>query len=221
MEKFETNEKVEIPIELSFYFENEVARVMNTIKRYAWYTENKYRPSLPEGIKFKLDNGQEVSEEDIRIALEKEYKEDTYKKEEEEIMKSWESESAGFLEKLKSLGRPLPDRFYIFLTAYGVGGSYGYPDKVYINMRNTSKAGILGTIFHEMVHLVIEDLIQKNNIPHWTKERIVNLIMNKFSPDKPIMQRDPENAKEIGEIFEREFPDVERIISEISKLNSQ
>lgn len=34
------------------------------------------------------------------------------------------------------------------------------------------------TIVHEIVHLLIENQIQKHKIQHWEKERIVDLILN-------------------------------------------
>lgn len=218
MNSFESNEKVSIPIEVSFSLEDEILRIKNTIKKYEWFVENRYNPDLPAEIKNKLEKREEVTEEDIKIATEKEYSGDKYQPKADEIIKAWKVESADFLEKLKSLGRSLPEKYFVFITTYGVGGSYGYPDNIQLNINKVSKGGILHTIFHEMVHLAIEDLIKLHNIPHWTKERLVDLTMNKFFPNKPRLQKYPENAEKISDIFEREFPNIEKIIIEVSKI---
>lgn len=218
MKNFESPENLRMPIEVSFSMDREIFRVKNTVKKYKWYIENGYKPSLPTDIENKLEKGEEVSNEDIESSVKKEYEEEKYKVEANKITNALENESPAFIEKLKSLGRPMPDKFYIFLTTYGVAGSYGYPDKITLNINKISKIGAISIIFHEMVHLLTEDLIKKYNVQHWTKERLINLTMNRFFPDKPTLQRDPENAEQISNIFEREFPNIEKIIEEVSGL---
>lgn len=66
--------------------------------------------------------------------------------------------------------------------------------------------------------MTIEPLIQEYKIQHWEKERIVDLIINKFFPEDQKVQRDPEDSEKISEIFEKNFPDVEKIIVEVSKI---
>lgn len=160
----------------------------------------------------------EVSDEEVRAAVEAEYRDHAYSEKARELEEAWEAESGNFIEKLKTLGRPLPQAYKIFLSRYGTGGSYGYPDVIQLNLNKTSDRGPLYTAFHEMVHLTIQDLIEKYNIPHWTKERLVDLTMNKFFPDKEQLQRDPEHAEQIREIFEKGFPNIEKIISEVSEI---
>ena len=160
----------------------------------------------------------EVSNEEVRAAVEAEYRDHAYSEKARELEKAWEAESSDFIEKLKTLGRPLPQAYKIFLSRYGTGGSYGYPDVIQLNLNKTSNRGPLYTAFHEMVHLTIQDLIEKYDIPHWTKERLVDLTMNKFFPDKEQLQRDPEHAEQIIEIFEKGFPNIEKIISEVSEI---
>jgi len=205
-------------IEVSFSLEDEVLRIKKTIGKYKWYVDNGYKPDLPGAIKEKLEKGESVTDEDIRIATEKEYSPERYKEKADEINKAWKLESENFFRKLKSLGRPLPAKYYIHLTRYGVGGSYGFPEDIQLNINKNFRGGILGTIFHEMVHLAIEDLIKLHHIPHWTKERLVNLTMNKFFPESSHLQRDPEHAERITEIFEKEFPNIEKVITEVKNI---
>lgn len=180
--------------------------------------ENGYQLGLPQSIKDRLENNKDVSDEEIRAAIEAEYQDHAYSENARELEEAWEAESGDFIEKLKTLRRPLPQAYKIFLSRYGTGGSYGYPDVIQLNLNRVSNRGSLYIVFHEMVHLAIQDLIEKYNIPHWTKERLVDLIMNKFFPDKEQLQRDPEHADQIDEIFEKEFPNIEKVIAEVSQI---
>ena len=117
---------------------------------------------------------------------------------------------------MKTLELPLSDKYYVSITKYGNGGGYGTPSSV--QLRFEQPRSVTHTLAHEIVHLTIEHLIKKYQIDHWTKERIVDLVMNKFFPDNQRLQRNPENVEKVSEIFEREFPDIEKIIAEISKL---
>lgn len=219
-ERLKSPEEIKIPIEVQYSVDNEVSRIRRTIDKYSWFIENGYKPRLPQAIKDRLENGDDISDDEIKSATEGEYQNEMYQAKANEIRGAWEIESGYFLEKLKTLGRPMVEQYTVFLTKYGTGGSYGYPNLVQLNLNNTSNRGVLYVTFHEMVHLTIQDLIEKYKIPHWTKERLVDLTMNNFFPDKKRSQRDPENAEEISEIFKKEFPDIEKIIAEISKPNA-
>jgi hypothetical protein len=205
-------------LEISYSIQDEIGRVKYTLGKYQWYIDNAYKPHLPEKISALLKQGGEISDGLIKESIEEEWTEVTYSNRKKEIEDAWENESPNFLLKLKALGRPLQDKYYINLTRYGVGGSYGYPQDIQINLRTEHGKGVLWIIFHEMVHLTIEDLIRKYNIEHWTKERLVNLIINKFFPDKAGVQKDPENAEKISEIFYRDYSDIEKIIIAVSNL---
>jgi len=218
-ESLKSPEKISIPIEVRYSVTDEVSRVRRTIDKYPWFKENGYRPTLPQEIKDRLESGGEVSDDDIRSVVENEYQDDVYLGRANKLREEWEMASEDFLGKLKTLGRPLVKEYKISITRYGTGGSYGYPNSIQLNVGGHSKLDALQVSFHEMVHLAIQDLIEKYNIPHWTKERLVDLTMNKFFPDKEHLQRDIENAEKVGEIFEGGFPDIEKIISEVSKLN--
>ena len=221
MNSLETNEKLNIPIEVSFPLEEEILRVKNAVDRYQWFVENKYRLNLPNDMREKLERGEKVTDDDIRADVENEYSDEKYREVAEEITESLKKESETFFKNLKSLGQPLPEKFHVFMSVYGVGGSHRYPDTVIVNINKRTTTKILRTVFHEMTHIAIQDLIELHNISQWTKERLVDLAMNKFFPDKPSLQRDPEHAEQISAIFEREFPNIEQIILEVSRLEIQ
>lgn len=217
-ERLKSSENLSIPAEFHYSVDTEISRVRNTVRKYRWFQENGYQPRLPQDIKVHLDNGADISDEEIRSAVEAEYKDQAYSEKAQELTEAWETESDDFLEKLKTLGRPLPKAYNIFLSTYGTGGSYGYPDTIQLNLNNASSRGVLYVTFHEIVHLAIQDLIEKYNIPHWTKERLVDLTMNAFFPDKKQLQRDPEHAELVATIFERGFPNIEKVIAEIAEV---
>ncbi len=71
--------------------------------------------------------------------------------------------------------KDIPAAFFVYLTNYGVGGSYNLPNIIILNINN--KKGFK-TIIHEIIHLLIETWIQEYKVQHWEKERIVDLVLN-------------------------------------------
>ena len=172
---------------------------------------------MPKGIQDRGDNKILIDDEELRKMIVEEFSDAEYLKKEEIINKEWLNVQAEFVKKLKTLGRPIQEKYFIYLTKYGVGGSYGYPDNMIVNIGNRFP---VRTICHEMIHLTIQDLIEEYEIEHWVKERIVDLVMVKFFPEVKKIQNEGEleNEKEINEIFEKHFPDIEKVIIEISKI---
>lgn len=201
-----------------YSLEDEISRVNYTIKKYAWYVENGYKPSLPNILINALEKGEHIKDSDIEASVKSEYAESEYSEIEEQIIKGWKIIEENFFTQLKTIGRPVLDEYYINLTKYGTGGSYGYPNDVQLNFKKRKIEDIPYTIAHEIVHLTIEDLIKQYKIEHWTKERLVNLTMNRFFPDKKYLQRDPANSEQITQIFETHFPHIEKIITGISNI---
>lgn len=133
-----------------------------------------------------------------------------------QIENEWGSQKEEFFKKLRTLGLSTQNQYNVIFTIYGTGGSYHSPNTIVVNLNRGEN--VCRTIFHEIIHLTIEPLIQKFKIGHWTKERLVNLIANKFFPNNITMQRDPENAGKISEIFEKHFPNIEHVIDGVSKM---
>ncbi len=60
----------------------------------------------------------------------------------------------------------------IRISAYGTYGYYWpHENKIFVNIHS---GNIISTIKHEIIHLIIEPYIQKYNIGHEEKERLVN-----------------------------------------------
>ena len=71
--------------------------------------------------------------------------------------------------------KDIPSIFDVRLTQYGVSGSYQLPN--FITFEIDSKDGIQ-TLFHEMIHLMIESDVQTYGVKQWEKERTVDLILH-------------------------------------------
>ncbi len=196
--------------------EEEINRVKYICSKYEWYKENGYHPTYPKALEDRLESGQPLTEEDIKNAVTEEFDQEANETHLATLKESWEEIELNFFESLKTLGLPLQAIYSVSLTKYGNGGSYGMPNRVQYNPDQNNQGAL--TIGHEIVHLTIEHLIRQYQIDHWTKERVVDLIIGKFFPDKKRLQRNPSIAEEISDIFEREFPDIEKTISEIANL---
>lgn len=80
--------------------------------------------------------------------------------------------------RMKDLVQP-SEKYLIFLTKFGTFGSYELPNKIFVNVhRNISE--IAETIVHEIVHLKFEDEVQKRNLSHEQKERMVDGVVEKI-----------------------------------------
>lgn len=202
-----------------YSIQTEHKRVIYTLKKYKWYKENGYRPKYPQIIQDKLERNEEVNEADILEAVTNEFNQEKYAEQVFSIKKEWGVIKNNFFKNLKKLGLSIQNKYYVYITRYGTGGSYGLPNNIQLNLEQKRSPAL--TLAHEIIHLTIESLIKEFNIEHWTKERLVDLIMNKFFPEDQKLQRDPESAEQILEIFEKEFPNINKVIKEVSTLNKK
>ncbi len=76
---------------------------------------------------------------------------------------------------------------------------------------------MIGIIFHEIVHMAIEHLIQKYKIQQWHKERLVDLMMDKYFPGLTEKQNIKEDVSAVDEAFNNFFPDIEAIVNAINR----
>jgi len=168
-------ENTEVQVNIKFGIKFEERRIENTISKWEWFIDNGYKPKLPQDI------DENSSNEQIKEQIEKEYDQAEYEEISEKLQGDF-SEISGNLQRVlvNIFGEGVPTVYDVFLTKYGVGGSYGMPNNVVFNIYN--KKGIK-TIVHEVVHLMVEENVQKYEIEHFEKERLVDLILNseKFS----------------------------------------
>jgi hypothetical protein len=197
--------------------EFECERIRRTLERWLWYQEQKYRINVPEEIRLAKEHGAEVTFEAIQAAALREFTTQAYQDAEYAILDEWNRYCKDFHKQLLTLGLPVSEEYSIYLTRYGVGGSYHLPNTVVANIDYGRNVTWL-TVAHEITHLIIENLIQEYRVEHWTKERLVSLIINRFFPEHATLQRDPPRAEEIQQVFDIYFPDIHKTIKEVSQL---
>ncbi|MBI5742691.1 MAG: hypothetical protein HZA25_02545, partial [Candidatus Niyogibacteria bacterium] len=163
-----------------------------------------------------LSSGKILTDKEILRIVITEFKKEEYEEKSQELKKGWVGVGEDFLKKLETLGLPLEREYEVLFTKYGVGGSYGLPNNIQINFAYTRD--ILSITLHEIIHLTVEELIKKYDIDHWTKERLVDLIYGRFFPEGQRLQDDPDQAEKIHKIFDSFFPNIEKVITEVSLI---
>jgi hypothetical protein len=165
-----------------------------------FYRTNHYDLALPEGrimedLVRKAENGGLANEH--RSSLRREIKENVYRIGDYEkglarlgqAIPTASRKAAVFRDWRSRWGFFIPREYVVRLTLYGTGGSYN-PRTGTITML-TGKDGAfkrgenaLETILHEAVHIGIEErIVTRYGLSHWTKERIVDLCMDRFFHD--------------------------------------
>lgn len=195
----------------------ETQRVFDMIKRIEWFNKMGYKINLPKKIKLMdLNKTAKLTKRDIKKIITEEYKLQDYKKIESIIEKKWSNTFTKLSKKLSIINLKYKSSYTLILTKYGTGGSYNLPNKIILNFNKKTPDSLIRIIVHEIIHLSIQSLIEKFKIDHWTKERIVDLIILKVMPELAKMQNLSQNTKRIDKLFNSFFPDVEKIIREYS-----
>lgn len=198
--------------------EFELARVENTIKRLDWYLSNKYSlKSLSFPKNLNVGRLKELSKEEISKAVEVEYEECKFISESESIKQMYGKYEIKLEEFIKSLSLPIIPEIKVYLTCYGVGGSYSLPNEIISNITKHYSVGLLKSVLHEIIHLHIQPLIDQYEVSQWDKETIVNLLFEKAFTDIYKEPNIPIDTTEIKKIFGENFPNIEKIISLIKK----
>ncbi len=201
-----------INLDIKYSPEEEILQVQNTIDKIDWFNEKGYTFKLPKTLSLE---DRDFSPESIKQSIWDEYKEENYKKEERYILKTLPKINEVLESYFTATSIEPQSSYKINLTRYGVGGSYNPPNKIIVNIQTRSEMKLVKTIVHEIVHLSIEELIQKYNVDHWSKERLVDLILEKIAPEVNTMQNIPVNTDSVDEAFEKEYTNIESIVKNI------
>ncbi len=196
--------------------ENEIKRVEYTLKKYGWFQENGYKVKFPAFIQLKLEKGEAITANEIAESVSAEFDLSVQTEQITLIREEWDLIKERFFGNLKTLGLPLQEKYLVFITKYGGGGSYNLPNCVQLNVEQKREVSL--TLVNEIVHLTIERLIKEYGIAHWVKERLVDLVINRFFPENQKLQRNPENADQISEIFDSHFLDIAKIIKSVAEI---
>ena len=190
-------------LNIKFGIQFEKNRIKNTFSKLSWYKAHGYNLEIPLGI------NEESSDEEIIVAVKLNFKEKDYENHANKLMNDFSLIEKKFHNALKKTFRDqkISDTLEIYLTKYGTGGSYNLPNIVIKNISH-SKSGVK-TIFHEIIHLMIEPLVKKFGVNQWEKERIVDLILNskefdflKYNSWQPFYQG---TERYIDSLFNKQF----------------
>ncbi len=197
-----------IKLIIDYGAEREVRRVERLVPRIPWFKENGYAITLPEGI------AEDSTETDINTAIKNEYSEASYLAYAHSVQEPWEK----FLPRLTEIRSTLPfalrDAYTLVLTRYGTGGSYdAISGTIVINIVTRSQERALGTLIHEAIHIAVQPLIEKYKVSHWRKERLVDLIGERYFANLRKMQNLKEDVSVVDVAFANFYPDIEKICS--------
>lgn len=155
-------------LELKIFYSKdfEIERIKKTLLKLDWYKKHNYSPSIP--FEAKLDNLKEI--------VNKEFIEEEYSSAKKRLLEEFSKE---LIEKLeKKIERKLPEKIEIYLTKYGMAGSYNPPNIVIINFKKSKN--LINCLKHELIHILIEEEIHKKGFNQKEKEKIVEEIMFKI-----------------------------------------
>ncbi len=207
---------IKLLIEYSKEFELE--RIESTINRLDWYLGNKYSLdslSFPKNV--DVDNLKEIKKEELVGAVGREYEETKFVATAESILQMYKKYENKLEDFIKSIGLSVIPEIKVFLTNYGIGGSYHLPNEIIVNINRFFSIGLIRNILHEIIHLHIQTLIDQYKISQWDKETVVNLLFEKAFPDIYKEPNIPIDTTKTKKIFEENFPNINKIVSLISE----
>ncbi len=156
-------------MKVTFFYspEIEISRIKYTLKKADWYKDKGINVFIPE----------KFSEEKVKS----EFDDEEYVIAKNKLQKEFEEIKDDFLKSLVSHFSKLPNEIKCHLTKYGTGGSYELPNKIIINIKvNQLKKPLIEIMKHEILHLLSEDYVKKNNLTHKEKEDYVNSLSKKI-----------------------------------------
>lgn len=200
-------------LDIHYSVDFEVERILATIKKFELYKTNGYTVNLPESL--DLSNIDKITKEDIKEAVIKEYNDQDYLPSKKYIENNWINFDEAFVSMVLVAGLIPEDCYRVFLTRYGVGGSYNLPNTITINIKRMFEFGLIMTIAHETTHLLIQPLVVKYNVDHWVKERTVDMLLEEFAPKLNKFQHIPIATQKIDDVFNKNYPNVEYILKSL------
>ena len=199
---------------INYSLEFERIRLKTSFEKIAWFREHGYNPLFPgnKGIS-NIDETQGLNE--LLDLVEAEYDQQYFADVATKIENQWQWFTDHWNNSsLKNTDLVFENEYEVFLTSYGVRGSYDLPNMIVVNVRQREHEII---IFHEIIHLCIEPMIQRYSIPHWYKERLVDLFYKQIFPEKAFEQNLPKEVLAVDPIFNNHFSHHEKLIHELSK----
>ncbi len=177
-------------LKFEYTVDSEINRVKSTLEKKGFFKKIEYRLGFPRG--FNLDS---TNFTNLENQIKNEFALDKIDVIKKDIADKWAINNKLINDFIDSTPYDKPETLDIFLTQYGVGGSYNPPNRIIINVYFATE-NKFQTVVHELVHLLIEKpVIQKFKIEHEPKEALVDYILinnkyiKKILPDYKAQQR--------------------------------
>ncbi len=200
-------------LKIYYSIDYEVDRILTTLSKLEWYKTNGYNPKLPDAL--DITDVDKITKNDIRTAVSKEYDEQSYFKQKQYAETYWNDVAVELKQGVAVTGLLPQENYNLFLTRYGVSGSYNLPDSIIINIQYRYGDGMLRVIAHEATHLMIQKFIDQYKIEHWVKERVVDLLTEQFVPSISKFQTMSIDTQKIDATFKLHYPNVELILKSL------
>lgn len=207
-----------ISLNILYSVDFEIERVSETLKRFEWYKTHGYSVKLPKV--FNPSDYEKISREDIVTAVRDEYSEQKYLDSKEYLDHNWDKVSSRLINGAGILTHSLQGQYNVYFTRYGVGGSYRLPNEIVVNIQSKFEFGLLRTIVHEIVHLLIGDAISRYKVEHWAKERIVDLLIDRIIPEMSKVQTVPIDTQVVDKIFKDNYPNMDLVMKSVSEIST-
>jgi hypothetical protein len=170
-----------IKIKIRYSLDFETHRVFETIKKLNWYDRYGYKVCIPRALQKSTSlSRKNLTKQDIKKAVSKEYNKENYKKISEKLHHLLVKTFPYIAKKFTDFNLRLRPAYVLFLTRYGTNGSYDTPNVIIVNFWKKSLKRILNILIHEMIHLTIEKSVIKHKLTHAQKERRVGFIFAKI-----------------------------------------
>jgi len=157
--------------------------LVDTINQSDFFRENNYEVALPANESFK-HRGRIGSLDSFASQV---YQPSDY----EAAMNSLQSKRGvlrrtllWFVENRRIESLCVPQKYTVLLTLYGPGGSYNAETGTITMLTSLDGrfrgGGAAENVSHEMMHIAVErTLVQRFNLMHWEKERLVDVLVHR------------------------------------------
>ena len=167
----------------------ETNMVWFVLKEYAWFKNNNYKVILPKHPKIKelidislKNNGlAQKYKSAVKEIVKLDYNKEDYQNY-LDFLESSKNEIDNLLQPIfefKKWGFKIHKIYNVILTRYGPGGSYDADKGKIILCTSMKKELLVNATIHEIIHIGIEHFVNKFNLSHSEKERIVDILCSK------------------------------------------
>ena len=164
----------------------EVERLINLYEDYKWFIDNAFPIILPKffkshyrkfGVKkYNKKLLKNIFQNNIKLI----YSQKKYEKIINDIKKEWLKVEEDFWDALERLGFKSKKAFLCYISLYGPGGQFKYPNSITIRAVNKMDLKEANTnIAHEIMHLLLYKKFEKLNLKYAQIEGIVDLFFIK------------------------------------------